>query len=337
MAVILTPEALRRAGALLADGGLQAVTGPLCFGPSALVVRSGTPADTAFQSAATSNQIITLPDASGTLALVGDVIDVEDLDIDAGTLLSDLVPLSDLLAIYDASAGATKKTRVIDMLLGMMRKNLIFYHDRAEIAAGWANNGTSGAGAAIQNGANYVGAAVGQSIALMTGSTTTGRAGRISGAAAVVFGTNLWHFETTVGLDTLSDGTNTYAARLGFMDNITGDPTDGAFFRYTNGVNSGKWECVTRSNGVETASALDSGVTVDTSLHNFLIEVNAAGTSVDFKIDGATVATGTANIPTGTSRATGFGYSIIKSAGGTNRNLNYTYTTVYSPLSTPAT
>lgn len=336
MASILTKAAIRRCGGVLADG-LQVITGPFQFEANGALIEGTGGAITALQSNATANQSIAFPDASGTLALVGDTIDVGDLDIDAGTLLSDLVPLSDLLAIYDASAGATKKTRVIDMLLGMMRKNLIFYHDRAEIAAGWANNGTSGSGAAIQNAANYVGAAVGQTIALMTGSTTTGRAGRLSGTTLCVFGTNPWHFETTVGLDTLSDGTNTYTARFGFMDSQAGDPTDGAYFRYTHGTNSGKWECVTRSNNVETASALDSGITVDTSLHNFSIDVNAAGTSVDFKIDGSTVATGTANIPTGTSRATGFGYSIIKSAGGTNRNLNYTYTTVYSPLSTPAT
>ena len=336
MASILTKAAIRRCGGVLADG-LQVITGPFQFEANGALIEGTGGAITALQSNATANQSIAFPDASGTLALVGDTIDVGDLDIDAGTLLSDLVPLSDLLAIYDASAGATKKTRVIDMLLGMMRKNLIFYHDRAEIAAGWANNGTSGSGAAIQNAANYVGAAVGQTIALMTGSTTTGRAGRLSGTTLCVFGTNPWHFETTVGLDTLSDGTNTYTARFGFMDSQAGDPTDGAYFRYTHGTNSGKWECVTRSNNVETASALDSGITVDTSLHNFSIDVNAAGTSVDFKIDGATVATGTANIPTGTARATGFGFTIIKSAGGTNRNLNYTYTTAYSALSTPAT
>lgn len=336
MATTLTPAAIERLGILTASSVIT-IDGTFTFGPSSLIVRNGTPADVAIQSAATSNQIVTLPDASGTLALVGDTIDVGDLDIGAGSALTSIAALDDYLAILDASAGTTKKTRVFDLLLGAMRANFVCYFDRAEIAAGWANNGTSGAGAAIQNAANYVGASVGQTIAMMTGSTSTGRAGRLAGAAAVVFGTNPWHFETTVGLDTLSDGTNTYTARFGFMDSQAGEPTDGAYFRYTHGTNSGRWECVTRSNNVETASALDSGVAADTSLHNFSIDVNAAGTSVVFKIDGATVATGTANIPTGTARATGFGFSIIKSLGGTNRNLNYTYLLVYSPLSTPAT
>lgn len=333
---VLSEAALRRMGVVRVSG-LQTISGPFQFESNGCLIEGMGGAVTALQSDATTNQSVAFPDASGTLALVGDAIDVGDLDIAAGSALTSIAALDDYLAILDASAGTTKKTRVFDLLLGAMRANFICYFDRAEIAAGWANNGTSGAGAAIQNAANYVGASVGQTIAMMTGSTTTGRAGRLSGTTLCVFGTNPWHLETTVGLNTLSDGTNTYTARFGFMDSQAGDPTDGAYFRYTHGTNSGKWECVTRSNNVETASALDSGITVDTSLHNFSIDVNAAGTSVDFKIDGATVATGTANIPTGTARATGFGYSIIKSAGGTNRNLNYTYLLVYSPLSTPAT
>ena len=258
--------------------------------------------------------------------------------IQGGTAVSALQGLSDRVPVWDASANASRYCRPLDLTRAGLRKSLILYHDRAEIAAGWANNGTSGTtGASIQNASNYIGAAVGQSITLLTGTATNGRAGRLSSTVACVFGTNPWRFETTVGLDILSDGTNTYTSRFGFMDSQAVEPTDGAYFRYTHGTNGGRWECVTRSNNVETASALDSGITVDTALHNFSIDVNAAASEVVFKIDGATVATGTANIPSGTSRATGFGYSQIKSAGTTNRNLNYTYTTVYSELSTPAT
>lgn len=335
-ATILTTAAAARLGILLRSG-LQTVTGPLQFESSACLIEGTGGAVTALQSDVTTNQIITFPDASGTVSLEGHTHVLGDIDIAGATSLNAVQGLSDRVPVYDASAAGNRYCRPLDLTRAGLRKSLILYHDRAEIAAGWANNGTSGSGSGIQNAGNYVGSAVGQTISLQTGSTTTGRAGRLSSTVACVFGTNPWRFETTVGLDTLSDGTNTYTVRFGFMDSQSGEPTDGAFFRYTHGTNSGKWECVTRSNNVETASALDSGVTVDTNLHNFSIDVNAAASSVVFQIDGVTVATGTANIPSGTSRATGFGYSIIKSAGGTNRNLNYTYTTVYSELSTPAT
>jgi len=329
-------DGLLSSNVMLLDSS-QDVSGVKRFDQSALIVRSTTPADTVFQSDATSNQIITFPDASGTVSLDGHEHALADIDIAGATEQNALQGLSDLVPFYDTSAAANRFCRPLDLTRAGLRKRLILYHDRAEIAAGWANNGTSGSGASIQNASNYVGAAVGQIITLLAGSTTTGRAGRLSSSVACVFGTNPWRFETTVGLDILSDGTNTYTSRFGFMDSQAGEPTDGAYFRYTHGTNGGRWECVTRSNNVETASALDSGITVDTALHNYSIDVNAAASSVVFQIDGVTVATGTANIPSGTSRATGFGYSIIKSAGGTNRNLNYTYTTVYSELSTPAT
>lgn len=275
---------------------------------------------------------------SGSLLTSGDLPShthaLVDIDISGGTELNSLQGLVDYVPIYDNSATANRKTRPIDLTPGGQRANLIYYFDRAEIAAGWANNSTSGAGAGIQNAGNYVGANVGQIITLLAGSTTTGRAGRLSSTIACVFGTNPWHFETTVGFDILSDGTNTYTGRFGFIDSVSATPTDGAYFRYTNGTNGGRYQCVTVSNSVE--NAIDSGFTVDTSLNNFEIDVNSSATEVIFRINGNVVATSTGLIPSGTSRATGFGYYIQKSAGGTNRNLNYTYTLVYSPLSTPA-
>lgn len=49
----------------------QTVTDLKSFAHGTLVVKSSTPADTMIHSAATSNQIITLPDDSGTVALEG--------------------------------------------------------------------------------------------------------------------------------------------------------------------------------------------------------------------------------------------------------------------------
>ena len=103
---------------------------------------------------------------------------------------------------------------------------------------------------------------------------------------------------------------------------MSAEPTDGAFFRYTDGVNAGKWQAVTRSNGTETAT--DTGVAVIADAwKRFEIDVNAAGTSAVFKIDGTTVATNATNIPTGAGRETSFGLAAIKSAGTTNTAMLY--------------
>jgi len=149
-----------------------------------------------------------------------------------------------------------------------------------------------------------------------TGTTTTGRAGVISRADTVLFGGGRHRIRWDTKAAHLSDGTDTLTDRLGFLDSISGEPTDGCYFRYTHGTNSGKWEAVTRAAGVETAT--DTGIAASTNWVCFEIEVNAAGTSVVFYINGSVVATNTTNIPTGGNR-TGFGAGVIKSAGTNDR------------------
>lgn len=160
---------------------------------------------------------------------------------------------------------------------------------------------------------------------LSTGTTTTGYAFMTTkSAAAVVFGADAWTLRLIFQLPDLSDGTDTYTFLAGFGDTPTAAAqTDGAFIRYTHGTNSGKFECVTKSNTTETAT--DSGVTVAADTwYRLDISVNAAGTSVAFAVKtgagaSATVATHTTNIPTTATRATGIVLGLIKSAGTTAR------------------
>jgi len=154
---------------------------------------------------------------------------------------------------------------------------------------------------------------------MFTVTSTTSAAGIITGQP-VLLGNGAYTFETRVQVDDLSDATNAYTIRTGFLDSITGEPTDGCYFRYSDADAS--WFTVCRSNGVETASAVDSATDVAADTWDVLrVEVNAAATSVVFKIDGATVRTETANIPTGASRQTYFGSSMIRSAGTVSRAL----------------
>jgi hypothetical protein len=130
-------------------------------------------------------------------------------------------------------------------------------------------------------------------------------------------GRALW--KNRLRIVTLSDATNRYAIRSGFIDNVAGESVDGAFFRYTDNVNGGRFECVTRSNNVETA--VDSTITVAiNTTYKLEIDANAAGTSIEFRIDGTLRATITTNIPTGAGRETGYGLMGLRSLGTASIN-----------------
>lgn len=150
-----------------------------------------------------------------------------------------------------------------------------------------------------------------------TGTTTTGRAA-LSGSTIdmVSFGTIASRLTGEFRLPTLSDATNTYTVLFGFNDSYTALGVDSVCFTYTHGTNSGRWQAHCRSNST-TAGGVDTGIAADTNWHRFDIEVNAAGNEAKFYIDGALVSTQTANIPTGTARATGIVCGMVKSAGTT--------------------
>ena len=150
------------------------------------------------------------------------------------------------------------------------------------------------------------------------GTTTTGRTALTTGSLAFKLedGPALFGARGRVGV--LSDATNTFSIRLGFIDSVIGESVDGAFFRYTHSVNGGRFQAVCRSNNVETGSDADTGVTVATgTTYTFEIAVDASIPQAVFKIDGATVATITTNIPATSDRATGAGIMGLKSAGTT--------------------
>jgi hypothetical protein len=136
------------------------------------------------------------------------------------------------------------------------------------------------------------------------------------------FGSGFASYESRLCMVTLSTSTDRYTQYVGFASDTSGAPASGCFFRYTDNVNTGKWQCVTRSGGTETTA--DSGITVaasSTAMNKFRVEVNAAGSSVNFYYNNALVATNTLNIPTGANRECGFGNFFIKSVGTTNANI----------------
>ena len=182
----------------------------------------------------------------------------------------------------------------------------------------------SGFGIGTGNAQNWFSAQDGRAglVTLETGTDTTGQyyVGTNQSAVSLGFGTCRWRSDLYI--HTLSDATDDFTTRIGFIDATGAECVDGCYFRQNHAVNGGRWQFVTRSNNVETGSATDTGVSPSTTtLQTFEIEVNATGTQAVARINGAVVATNTANIPTGAARATGIGLQIKKAAGTNNRRL----------------
>lgn len=89
-------------------------------------------------------------------------------------------------------------------------------------------------------------------------------------------------------------GTENYAHAVGLMDIVTAEPTNGVYLWYDSA--SPNWICKTARAGTRTATNSGVAVAAGTDV-TFEATVNAAGTSVEFRINGVLRATHTTNIP----------------------------------------
>ena len=172
-------------------------------------------------------------------------------------------------------------------------------------------------------------------LALSTSTSTAGGSAlQTVSATNITFGFGFTHrMSWRIAIDDLSDGTDTYTVRVGFLDSHNGTPTDGAYFRYTHSVNSGKWQAVTVSNSTETAE--DTGITSEVDIfHVFEVIANSDATQVDFYIDGVKTNDITTNIINSSARLTGYCCTIEKTAGATARVLYADYCQVIKTRTT---
>lgn len=175
-----------------------------------------------------------------------------------------------------------------------------------------------------------------------TGTTATGRTSAFTGATAIALGGGAIAYECDVNVTTLSTSTERFQLVIGLFDtNTAANQVDGCYFLYDEGgVSTGStaaayWQTVTASNSSRTFNTSLTQTTVSAgSWVRLRIEVNAAGTSVAFYINGTLVATHTATIPAGTSRVLGFGYLLIKSVGTTARTVDFDYVDVHQTFTT---
>ena len=124
-----------------------------------------------------------------------------------------------------------------------------------------------------------------------------------SGAAQFWFGGGAWNYEALININTLSTALERYRMIFGFGSVISNSSeTNGVFITYDEGgtangtTASANWQCVTVDNSVRTLTTSTTAVTAS-AWNKLRIEINAAGTSVTFYVNGVSIATHQTNIP----------------------------------------
>ncbi len=195
------------------------------------------------------------------------------------------------------------------------------------------NGNSSGGSASIGNPNGTISNGHPGIITLSTGSGTSG-SGVIYKDVSSYFGYSLFDFEMMVLIPVLSAGSDTFKIAVGPGNTYSStDPYIGAWFSYTDTVNSGNW---TINTGNGSTTSVDSTVAVVANTwYKLRLVANTAGTSVHFYINGTSVGTISLTIPTTQSVKFGFGMEIYKTAGTTPCLLYVDYCRLIETLNTP--
>jgi hypothetical protein len=196
---------------------------------------------------------------------------------------------------------------------------------------GTANSGTVTEQAALDNGHTGL-------ISFNTNASTNAQASCLLGSNSgqdILLGGGRLITEFLIQLSALSDGTDTYTLYIGLGTAFNVEPTNGCYFRYTHGTNSGNWQVKTADNSTRTTGNTATAVAASTWTR-LTIDVNADATSVSFYVNGTEV-TGspiTTNIPTAAGRNCEPNIILLKSAGTNNRSLYLDLFWFYQHLTT---
>lgn len=200
------------------------------------------------------------------------------------------------------------------------RYKSVFYDDFATYYS-QSYAGNTGTGSSFSGGTALGNPGI---LTLTTGTTTTG--GAIAGQCSnnrYINTTRQIIFEANVWIPTLATVSADFLAYAGFNDRgttITANfPSNGAYFVYYRGANGNVWACQTANASTRTNTV--TATAIKTSGWTRLTIINTNG-SVEFKIDGTTVATHTTNIPTA---ACSFSAYIVNSGTTTSRSMYLDY------------
>ena len=167
-----------------------------------------------------------------------------------------------------------------------------------------------------------------------TGTDTTGRSGSLlfsNQSPEYGLGEGTLTFTAYIKIPTLSDGTNTFTVKVGLGTSVTAvADTDAIRFVYASAT-SANWRYSTIASSAETVTS--SSTAVGTGWTHLKWVLNAAGTSVEFFVDGVSLGTNTTNIPLNSSGMS-YIHLIIKSAGTTSRDLSVDYVEFYNTFTT---
>lgn len=194
--------------------------------------------------------------------------------------------------------------------------------------SGWI---TSNAGGSATNYTATVTAGRPGVIALTTLTSSTAIAGILdSGSNYYVFGGGTSALEYGFQIPTLSTATERFSVSIGWRDVGAASPTNQLVLSYIDNNNSGNWVFRSVVGGVTTDVNAASGPSAGT-WYRVRIEVNAAGTSAECFINGASIGTTTA-IPAGAMRRA---VVLVKSVGTNARLLLVDYSTRSGTFTTP--
>jgi len=241
----------------------------------------------------------------------------------------------DELPLYSQTFSANRKITRQDLLAFRPEFLEVKSHDFIADLSGGLAIVVSGTGASGQSGTYGIDGSERAKGVLQidTGTTATGRATVCSGATATTAASpifcdanELCRVGFRLAPEVLSTSLETFTLMVGFGTlglSAAGLPTNGVLFRYTDALNGGRWEFLSRVDG-STADSFDTGVLCSASYD--ILEIEFDSTSARGYIDGNLVATiPIANCPTGSARPFGFGAKIEKSVGTTQRNLSLDY------------
>lgn len=232
-------------------------------------------------------------------------------------------PYASVDIIYDETST---RWRVLSDEPPIVSNTLFYAWSPGSVTAGdWGDLTLATTGTASANATNASTTTLPAANQSSTGSTTTGAAWIYFTKSAVSYtafaSAHIWA-EATISIPTLSDGTQTFTTHLQLTNSPTStsaEPNNSIFIRYSNGINSGKFQLVSQNNaGAE--STADLGVTVATAtLYKLRIEIDKAKAEVRGYVNDIYGGRVTGNLPN--SVVCGARVGLWKSAGGTASNL----------------
>jgi hypothetical protein len=188
---------------------------------------------------------------------------------------------------------------------------------------------TSGTSAGASPDTTYITSSSGANaqgvLALSTGTTSNGRVSIMQGPSMLLAGLSQLTFTTRARISAMPTGSQTYIGYIGFMNTpAAGVPNNGCYFKVDLAISSTNWIAVCRASGSE--NRIDTGVAASSSAFQVLnININSAGTSAAFSINGSSVGSISSNVPSGAGQFFGVGYKMQKSVGTTARLLYIDY------------